>query len=55
VRSVLTVIITRAGALSPASHRLRPRVERARSSVLRVFLGFNVSVVGAVGIPMNFT
>jgi hypothetical protein len=47
LQSVFTVLITPLGALSPASNRQRARVQRARLAVLRLFLGFNVSAVGA--------
>jgi hypothetical protein len=43
VWSVLTAIIARISQLATA-------VERARSVVLRVFLGFNVFAVGAGGV-----
>ena len=42
MRSVLTAIIARISQIATA-------VERVRSVVLRVFLGFNVFAVGAVG------
>jgi len=55
LRAVLTAFITREGGFTDRHRKYRPRVERTRSAVLRVFLGFNVSAVGAVDIPMNFT
>ena len=55
MRSVLTGIITRVGGSIARISQIATAVERARSAFLRIFLGFNVSAVGAVGILTAFT
>ena len=47
VRSVLTVIITRLGGSIACSPQIATADLTYGSAVLRVFLGFNVSAVGA--------